>query len=161
MRWIAGHATPPFIQAGGKPVGLAWTRLAVTLCIALAGNEALCPSFTHRASEIPSIHLELRMVCPSHLGIERDQIETRLKKLPGKQIVIVRYAPDHIDFDGWVYNSADIDDSKVIWAQDIDPASNLELIRYYKDRKVWLVQREEIRCRFSLSDNRPAGRRLH
>jgi hypothetical protein len=39
-----------------------------------------------------------------------------------------------------VYNEADIDGSKVIWAQEMDAAANLELIHYYRDRKVWLVQ---------------------
>jgi hypothetical protein len=42
--------------------------------------------------------------------------------------------------DEWVYNTADIDNSKVVWARDMDEAENLELIRYYKDRTVWLVQ---------------------
>jgi len=39
-----------------------------------------------------------------------------------------------------VYNEADIDRSKLIWAQEMSPAENAELMRYYKDRKVWLVQ---------------------
>ena len=39
-----------------------------------------------------------------------------------------------------VFNAADIDNSKVIWARDMSEAENLELIRYYKDRTVWLVQ---------------------
>ena len=39
-----------------------------------------------------------------------------------------------------LYNAADIDGSKVIWAREMDAANNLELIHYYKDRTVWLVQ---------------------
>jgi hypothetical protein len=42
--------------------------------------------------------------------------------------------------DEWVYNSSDIDGSKVIWAREMDAASNLELLSYYRDRKVWLVE---------------------
>jgi hypothetical protein len=42
--------------------------------------------------------------------------------------------------DEWVYNAPDIDNSKIIWAREMDESKNLELIRYYKDRKVWLVQ---------------------
>ena len=63
-----------------------------------------------------------------------------LEELPGRQLAIVRYAPSHQPMDDWVYNSADIDGSKVIWARDMDAASNRELFEYYKDRKVWLVQ---------------------
>jgi hypothetical protein len=60
--------------------------------------------------------------------------------MPGRQLVIVRYATDHNSLDEWVYNAADIDGSKVIWAREMDQAENLELIHYYKDRSVWLVQ---------------------
>jgi len=58
----------------------------------------------------------------------------------GKQLVIVHYAPDHNPLDEWVYNAPDIADSKVIWARDMGPAENLDLIHYYKGRTVWLVQ---------------------
>ncbi|HET9087187.1 MAG TPA: hypothetical protein VFN53_06680, partial [Acidobacteriaceae bacterium] len=37
-------------------------------------------------------------------------------------------------------NDPDIDRSKVIWAREMDATENCELINYYKDRKVWLVQ---------------------
>jgi hypothetical protein len=72
--------------------------------------------------------------------VERKQIEDKLNRLPGKQLVIVRYAPDHSSLDEWVYNAPDIDNSKVIWAREMDSANNAELTRYYKDRTVWLVQ---------------------
>ncbi len=67
-------------------------------------------------------------------------METWLDHQPGKQLVIVRYWGNHDPFDEWVYNAADIDGSQVIWARDGDPAGNPELIRYYKDRTVWLVE---------------------
>jgi hypothetical protein len=53
---------------------------------------------------------------------------------------MVRYSPDHSVYDEWVYDAPDIDGSKVIWAREMDAADNLELIRYYRDRHVWLVQ---------------------
>ncbi len=34
----------------------------------------------------------------------------------------------------------DIDSSKVVWAREMDRADNLELMHYYADRKVWLVE---------------------
>jgi hypothetical protein len=39
-----------------------------------------------------------------------------------------------------VYNPADIDTAKVVWAMDMGAARNQELIDYYKDRQVWLVE---------------------
>jgi hypothetical protein len=53
---------------------------------------------------------------------------------------MVRYSPDHNPIDEWVYNAPDIDDAKVIWAREMDAANNLELIHYYKDRNVWLLE---------------------
>jgi hypothetical protein len=52
----------------------------------------------------------------------------------------VRYQPGH-DFilNEWVFNMADIDGSKVLWARDMG-AQNSELIQYFKARKAWLVE---------------------
>ncbi len=77
---------------------------------------------------------------PDYYGTERAQIESRLEQLPGKQLVIVRYGPQRNCLDQWVYNSADIDKSKVIWARQMDAANDLDLMHHYKDRKVWLVR---------------------
>jgi hypothetical protein len=55
--------------------------------------------------------------------------------------VLVRYKPDHdVLSEEWVYNEADIDHSKVIWARDMNPRANQELLRYYPSRKVWLIE---------------------
>jgi hypothetical protein len=40
----------------------------------------------------------------------------------------------------WVYNEADIDRAKVVWARDMGAAQNKELIDYFQDRHVWLVE---------------------
>jgi hypothetical protein len=42
-----------------------------------------------------------------------------------------------------VYNEADIDHAKVVWARDIGGEQNEELLRYYKDRCVWLLDADE------------------
>jgi hypothetical protein len=43
----------------------------------------------------------------------------------------------------WVYNAADIDAAKAVWARDMGTADNEELIRYSKGRQVWLVKPDE------------------
>ena len=60
--------------------------------------------------------------------------------MSGPQLVLVRYDSWHEILDEWVYNSANIDASKVVWAREMDPANNRELMRYYHDRKAWLVE---------------------
>jgi hypothetical protein len=54
--------------------------------------------------------------------------------------VLVSYAPD-FDLDReWVYNGADIDGQKIIWARDMGMEKNRELLDYYRGRKFWTVE---------------------
>jgi hypothetical protein len=77
-------------------------------------------------------------------GIERQQVLDHLRSMPGDQLVLVRYRPDHdVLSQEWVYNGADIENAKVIWARDMSSADNKELLDYYKDRKVWLLDADE------------------
>jgi len=75
--------------------------------------------------------------------VGRAAIQRELQALPGGQLVIVRYQPDHKPFREWVYNDAEIAQAKVVWARDMGPDENLGLIRYFKGRKVWLLQADE------------------
>jgi hypothetical protein len=128
-----------FWKPGGQPVGMTLVPLIVTLCFVLAGMRLFAGP----------LHIDLP-VWPAKWasewygrgpsGEERARIAADLERLQGKQLVLVHYASDHDALDEWVYNAADIDRSKVVWAWDMGPAENRELIQYYKDRKVWLVQ---------------------
>ena len=39
----------------------------------------------------------------------------------------------------WVYNDASIDSAKVVWAYEMGPDRDAELMRYFSGREVWLV----------------------
>jgi len=69
----------------------------------------------------------------------RIAINTRLAQAPGKQLVFVRYWPRHM-FAEWIHNAADVDQSRVVWSQDLGPIDNEKLRRYYPDRTVWLLE---------------------
>ena len=58
-------------------------------------------------------------------------------------MVLVRYSPNHNVVSEWVYNKADIDRSPVLWARDMGAEQNKELLEYFKDREVWLVEPDE------------------
>jgi hypothetical protein len=70
----------------------------------------------------------------------RVAVDNQLARVPGKQLVFVRYWPRHIFQDEWVYNAADIDGARVVWARDLGDSENDELRRYYRDRRVWLLE---------------------
>jgi hypothetical protein len=62
-----------------------------------------------------------------------------LAQIPGKLLVFVHYVPHHIFQDEWVYNAADIDGSRVVWARDLGTAENEKLLHYYPDRVAILL----------------------
>jgi hypothetical protein len=128
----------------GRTFGLAWVRLTVTLCIVMGGLRVFAAPLHLTPAKWPPGEWVGEWYGPGHFGVERAQIEARLEKLPGKQLVIVRYSADHYPFEEWVYNAADIDNSKVVWAREMDAANNLELMRYYKERTAWLVQPDSL-----------------
>jgi hypothetical protein len=74
----------------------------------------------------------------------RAAVQSQLQDLPGKQLVIVRYQPEHVPFSEWVYNDADIDRSKVVWARELETAQNQKLIDYFKDRRIWLLEADSV-----------------
>jgi hypothetical protein len=77
---------------------------------------------------------------PSEFAKKRAEIQRRLDAEPGRQLVLVRYAPEHIVHDEWVYNAADIDASRVVWAREMGLEEDRGIIHYYGDRRVWLLE---------------------
>ncbi len=69
----------------------------------------------------------------------RIAVNEALARAPGRQLVFVRYWPQH-RFHEWIHNDADIDAARVVWARDLGPAENETLQRHYPDRTVWLLE---------------------
>jgi hypothetical protein len=55
-------------------------------------------------------------------------------------LVIVRYSPSHNVLLEWVYNSADIDRSKIVWAREVPGTDLAPLLAYFSRRTVWVVE---------------------
>lgn len=68
---------------------------------------------------------------------ERAWLAAALKRLPGDDLVVVRYAPEHNVHDEWVYNDADIDASPVVWARAMSDTQDTELLKYFASRCTW------------------------
>jgi hypothetical protein len=70
----------------------------------------------------------------------RIEVAHQLASIPGQLLVFVRYWPQHIFQDEWVYNEADIDGSRVVWARDLGDAEDEKLRRYYPGRQALLLE---------------------
>jgi hypothetical protein len=129
-----------FWKPEGRPMGRALVRLTVVVCVLMAGLRVVAKPMHFGVNEFPASNWNESWFGPEHFGAERAQIEARLSHLSGGQLAIVHYSPNHNPGDEWVYNDADMDGSKVVWARDAGVTDNLELIRYYRNRKVWLIE---------------------
>ena len=67
-------------------------------------------------------------------------VNEQLAGLPGKLLIFVHYYPQHIFQQEWVYNAADIDGARVVWARDLGADENQKLRGYYPDRSAWLLE---------------------
>jgi len=120
----------------GQPSGLLLARGIPALCLAMALLRVCAqPLGFYMPPDWPMTWYYTR---PGNT--DRVRVQARLEQEPGRQLAIVRYKPGHNFFEEWVYNRADIDGAKVVWARELDDASNRDLIRYFHDRKVWLVE---------------------
>lgn len=101
-------------------------------------------AFAMIALRVTAIAAHVPIEAPWPRGnLGRAAVERKLSQLPGQQLVFVRYGPQH-NFDmEWVWNDAQIDDSKVVWARDMGGEKNRELLNYFKNRAVWLLNADD------------------
>ena len=121
----------------GKRTGLAMVRLTFAMCVLLF--------LLHLSARI--LHAdELTMMNSPREIPGRAEVLNELARRPGNLLVLVRYGV-HRDDDqavfGWINNRADIDGSRIVWAHDMGPEKNQELLDYFRGREAWLVEPDE------------------
>jgi hypothetical protein len=117
----------------GRPIGIGFTR-AVVLCVIVMFPVQI----------IHGIPDQYRSPCSGmEGGWTRARVASQLEQLPGNQLVLVRYAKLHCVHNEWVYNSADIEHAKVVWAREIPGVDMNPLLEYFKGRKMWIVKPDD------------------
>jgi hypothetical protein len=120
---------------GQHPVGLYVVRCLPQACAVMLLVQIVSPSLPAEAGPQASWRW------PGRAGVARANILRQLESSGGKHLVLVRYTVFVHDVgDEWVYNGADIDGSKVVWARELDAGSNAKLLAYFGDRQAWLAE---------------------
>ena len=140
-------------RKSGKPVGLSMVRAVPAICFLMLLLRAATP-----LPGLPVPPEAPRTWCSSHRGnLERARVLAQLEATPGNHLVIVRYGPDHSLDNEWVYNEADIDHARVVWARDMSPAENQQLLIYFRDRQVWVVDADDTPAKLTRFSQPPPG----
>jgi hypothetical protein len=139
--WSNAHYAAPFtcavyllivqairhLRTMRKPYGVALSRAVVVLLVL----DVAAIVRLHRCDP-------LTWTCEG--DVSRFAVIDKLSQQPGKHLIMVRYhEEEHNIHDEWVYNAADIDHAKIIWARELDARQNRKLFNYYSDRQIWLV----------------------
>jgi len=110
----------------GRPVGIGLTRALVSASLLLIPMNLIL-SWNGHTIQNPA---------PRWVS-DRNSIAAQLQALPGPQLVLVHYSTAHDAAQEWVYNRADIDASKVVWAQQIPGLDLGPLLDYFHGRRIW------------------------
>ncbi len=116
----------------GHPFGLALVRVIPVIA---------CTMIVLRVVAVGA-HAQIEPAWPRG-NLDRARILRTLQNSPARHLLIVSYGPHHdVDWE-WVYNTADIDAAKVVWARDMGDHDNQELLQYFRGRKVWTLNGDE------------------
>ena len=122
-------------QWKGKPVGIALVRMVPVVCVVM-----LVIRMT-----VGILHIPVHVGWPNTwatvwtVSLGRQKLISELESRPGLHLVLVRYGPKHDPFREYVYNAADIDQSRIVWARDMGPEQDRALLDYFHDRHIWTL----------------------
>jgi hypothetical protein len=74
---------------------------------------------------------------------ERARIVALLERTPGQHLVIVHQRRIYDGGRDWIYNDANIDASRIVWARDMGWDKNKELVSYFQGRQAWYIDQSD------------------
>ncbi|MEZ4334230.1 MAG: hypothetical protein R3F35_20965 [Myxococcota bacterium] len=124
--------------------GLAWLWRHAGRHALLAHGLVILVVFSGVVARLFMLPVRPEPIEPEDFPKARAEIEAHLRSMPGDDLIVVVYRPDHSVFREWVKNGADLDGAPVVWARDLgDEASRERLLAYYADRNVWILRPDE------------------
>jgi hypothetical protein len=111
----------------GLPLGKAW-------CVWVLAHFLTCTTVLFSCDANRFLYYK------PHLIEKRQRVLSFLDRQPGSQLVFVNHGPLHDPNDIWVFNRADIDASRIVWANSMKPAENRRVLDYYGPRRTaWML----------------------
>jgi hypothetical protein len=77
--------------------------------------------------------------CKVDGNMNKLRITRTLERIPGEHLVFVKTKTDPFNLLPWIYNAADIDASRIVWARDLGPERDAQLAAYFHGRQMWVV----------------------
>ncbi len=133
---VAGLRQIGRLRVGGIPAGVDIVRILVLLC----GAEFLLwysiHVFENHHAPLALLQYETWDAINHRDPQKRIAAAREIAAQPGRLLIFVHYSPQHIFQEEWVWNAADIDSSRVVFARDLGLKENKKLMRYYPERRV-------------------------
>ena len=79
-------------------------------------------------------------------SLRRAELLKWLQQQSGPQLVFVEYSALHNVNNEWVYNDADLPNSRVVWARDLGHEHNRLLLQAMPGRTVWWLETDKLNC---------------
>jgi hypothetical protein len=117
-----------------RPAGRFLVRTVPLVCVAALAARISAPAF------FDMDYGSYSWCCVGPGNVARELMERELRAQGARNLVIVRYQPNHLVSNEWVYNDADIDGSPVVWAREMTTEDNIRLVSYFRDRTAWLAE---------------------
>jgi hypothetical protein len=143
--------TDYYLQHYSAPLTAIWILLYVQcLRLLLTGSNRrwhFVPWFgLVAASSMILVFLTAKSALEKRTGTwatERSRVVQEFQHLPGKHLVLVRYTSSHNSNEEWVFNEANIDASKLVWARSLDEKHNAAVRNYFSDRQIWVLDPDQ------------------
>ncbi len=134
---VAGLRQISRLRINSVPVGADIVRVLVLLC----GGEFLVWYGIHllenHHAPVALLQYETWDVINHRTPERRIAAAHEIAAQPGRLLIFVHYSPHHIFQHEWVWNAADIDASRVVFARDLGLRENKKLMQYYPARRVF------------------------